>query len=242
MPSRTRHSRGQVTLARALSKLGVASRSQAADLIHSGKVVVDGVRVRDPNVWVDLKKETITLAGKTLRREEKIYLAFNKPAGVVTTRSDERGRATIYRFLPKELPWIFPVGRLDKETSGLLLLTNDTRFGERITNPDSHIAKTYLVQLDKPLAPADAHALQQPMVLDDGTPLRPARITSSSDDGRCCTMTIDEGKNRQIRRMFARAGYAVVALKRLSIGAVVLGSLKEGEYRPLTMKERATFG
>ncbi|MER3523767.1 MAG: hypothetical protein C4326_06770 [Ignavibacteria bacterium] len=135
MPTRTRQGRNQVSLARALSKLGVASRSQAMDLIRDGRVKVSGVMVRIPTVWVDPKSETITINGAAVRSAQCLYLDFHKPSGGVTTRSDERGRTTVYDYLPKDLPWIFPVGRLDKDTSGLLLLTNDTRFGERVTSP-----------------------------------------------------------------------------------------------------------
>ena len=241
MPSRTRQGKNQITLARALSKLGIASRSQAAELVKLGKVKVDGKTARSPDVWIDLKKERIALDGNLLRSEGKIYLAFNKPVGVVTTRSDELGRKTVYDFLPKDLPWIFPIGRLDKDTSGLLLLTNDTRFGEQVTNPLEKVPKKYEVRLDKPLSQSDIRMLESPMRLDDGTELKPAFVNTVSSDDLRCEITIHEGKNRQIKRMFEQLGYEVVTLKRLSIGAIELGNLKEGEHRFLTIKEQASI-
>jgi 23S rRNA pseudouridine2605 synthase len=242
MPSRARQGKNQITLARALSKIGIASRSQAAELIKRGKVRVDGKAIYSPTVWIDLKKERIALNGNLLRSEQKIYFAFNKPLGVVTTRSDELGRKTVYDFLPKGLPYIFPIGRLDKDTSGLLLLTNDTRVGERVTNPFEKVSKTYEVRLNKPLRISDQQTLESPMKLDDGTELTSAVVDMISSDKVSCQITIYEGKNRQIRRMFEKVGYDVVALKRLSIGLIKLGNLKEGEHRPLTTKERASIG
>lgn len=241
MPSRTRQGKNQITLARALSKLGIASRSQAAGLIKLGKVKVENKTVRSPDVWIDPTKEKIALDGKVLKSEGKIYLALNKPVGIVTTRSDELGRKTVYDLLPKELPWVFPIGRLDKDTSGLLLLTNDTRFGERVTNPFEKVAKTYEVRLNKPLLGSDIRLLESPMMLDDGTLLQAAVIVINSSDNVSCSITIREGKNRQIRRMLATLGYEIVALKRLRIGSIQLGSLKEGEHRRLTAKEQASI-
>ena len=160
----------------------------------------------------------------------------------MTTRSDELGRKTVYDFLPHDLPWIFPIGRLDKDTSGLLLLTNDTRFGEHVTNPFEKVAKTYEVHLDKPLSQSAMQVLELPMKLDDGTELKPAIVAMSTSANTICQVTICEGKNRQVRRMFETLGYKVVALRRLSIGAITLGELKEGEHRSLTSKERTSLG
>jgi 23S rRNA pseudouridine2605 synthase len=242
MSSRLRQGKHQVTVSRALSKLGIASRSQAAQLIALGKVTVNGKAVHSPNIWVDLKNEKITIDGNAPLRKAKVYLAFNKPAGVVTTRSDELGRQTVYQFFPENMPWLFPVGRLDKDTSGLLLLTNDTRFGDRVTDPRTRIAKKYEVHLNKDLLVSHKCMLELPMTLTEGTKLQPAHVTSRAGTKREYEVTIYEGKNRQIRRAFEHLGYEVVALRRVSIGSIEIGDLKEGEFRALTKSEVASFG
>ncbi|MEK9136158.1 MAG: pseudouridine synthase, partial [Bacteroidota bacterium] len=181
MAGKNRQGKNEITLARALSKLGIASRTQAAEMIRAGRVGVNSRIVRSPVVWVDPKKDNITLDAEPLRQKKLIYLAMNKPVGVVTTRSDERGRGTVYDLLSNDSRWLFPVGRLDKDSSGLLLFTNDTRFGDKVTSPSGKVPKTYLVQVDKVLQPYDCRLMQSSFVLSDGTVLRPAKVTV--DDG-----------------------------------------------------------
>jgi pseudouridine synthase len=161
---------------------------------------------------------------------------MHKPRGVVTTRSDERGRRTVYDLLPKSLPRVFPLGRLDKDSSGLLLFTNDTRFGERITNPLGMTPKCYSVELDRPLREKDRAAFARGLRLEDGTRCRPARVEHGGAPASYL-ITITEGKNRQVRRMCASLGYAVRVLERVGIGTVRLGSLPEGGVRSLTPGE-----
>jgi pseudouridine synthase len=208
------------------------------DLIRAGRVKVNGALVRSPHLWLDPKADAVTVNGTAVRPQRRLYFAFHKPVGVITTRSDEHGRKTVYDFLPKNLPWLFPVGRLDKDSSGLLLLTNDTRFGERITNPLDKIPKTYEVMVDRLVAESDLRILQSPMSLEDGTRVGPARIQLRAKAEKMYEVTITEGKNRQIRRMFRQLGYQVLSLKRIRIGMIELGGLKEGKLRPLTPRER----
>jgi pseudouridine synthase len=237
MISRVRRGKQQITLARALSKLGIVSRAQARVLIREGKISVNRKIVRSPETWVDPRADRVTLNGRTIQRAKPVYFAFHKPRGIVTTRSDERGRKTIYDLLPEGTPWVFPVGRLDKESSGLLLLTNDTRFGDRVTSPDVNVPKVYTVRLDKPLREGDRKRMESELTLPDGTQLLPVTVRVSNEDRAICEVTLHEGRNRQIRRMFAMLEYNVLTLQRISVGRIQLGSLKEGEMRRLTSEE-----
>lgn len=227
----------QVSLARALSKLGVTSRSEARRWIEAGRVRVDGNVVRDPERWLEPERSRIEVDGRRIARAGAVVVALHKPAGVVTTRSDERGRRTVYDLLPEELPFLGPVGRLDLESTGLLLLTNDTRLGADLTDPEHGCAKTYEVRLDREFADADACAFARGLVLRDGTRLRPAEVTVAPRDRRAFTITLREGRNRQIRRMCEEMGYRVERLHRVAIGPLRLGTLPEGGWRRLTPAE-----
>ena len=246
MKSPARHQRGgsphrRVTLARVLSKSGIASRAEASRLILRGEVSVNGSSVRTPGRWVDPVLDAITFAGKPLPRIRQVYIAMHKPPGVVTTRSDERGRGTVYDLLPEGSPWVFPVGRLDLDSSGLLLFTNDTMFGERVTGPTGEVPKTYSVLLERPLGESGALAMRDGLLLPGNVRCRPAEVSIDAHDARRCLVVITEGKNRQIRRMFETLGNPVVRLHRLAIGPVGLGSLEEGEVRELTLEEIAAL-
>ncbi len=230
--------RGSVNLARALSKLGYCSRSEAVSLILAGRVRLNGAIVRDPGRRCVPEEATIAVQGKRLEPASPVYLLLNKPAGLVTTRSDERGRPTVYDCLGELGRWVFPVGRLDKETSGLLLFTNDAAFGDVITDPAHGVGKRYSVTLDAEVTGAHA-ALIRKGVRVGVEQYRPAESVVVS--GRKVEMTITEGKNRQIRRIFEFLGYRVVRLARLQVGPVVLGSLKPGEWRRLTAQEVASL-
>lgn len=240
MISKGRKQKTQVTLARAISKLGIASRAEARRLVQKGEISVNGKSVRDPELWLDLRTDRITRQGHSLKAQRKIYLALHKPRGVVTTRSDEKGRRTVYDLLPGDLSWIFPVGRLDKDSSGLLLLTNDTAFGEAVTSPERKVTKTYVVVLDRPLAGPDRAMLEAGMTLLDGTALAGAIVVPKHEPATY-QFTIREGKNRQIRRMCEELEYEVLRLRRVQIGSIALGDLKEGEFRSLTEKEYGPF-
>ena len=227
-------SSGKVSLARALSKLGYCSRAVAERIILEGRVRVEGKQMRNSSVRIAPECAMITVDGKEVFKKDYVYIVLNKPAGVVTTRSDEKGRKTVYDVLGDIENWLFPVGRLDKDTSGLLLLTNDTRFGERLTNPDSKISKTYLVTLDKELSINDKKTMERGMMLA-GERLKPALVLKR--DGVTYEFTIDEGKNRQIRRMCDSLGYKVQRLIRLQIGKLTLGKLREGTWKYMTQKD-----
>lgn len=166
---------------------------------------------------------------------------MNKPAGLVTTRSDERGRPTIYDLLPDNHPWVFPIGRLDKESSGLLLLTNNTKFGDHVQDPNSKVPKSYRVVVDLPLTNEAVAQMESGMELEDGVPCQPVEIRFPDADRTRFEMTLHEGKNRQIRRMCAMLGYRVLELVRFRIGSVALGSMERGSVRQLTAAEISSF-
>ncbi|MFN0207041.1 MAG: pseudouridine synthase [Planctomycetota bacterium] len=231
-----RPSSRHVSLARALSKLGFASRTEAAELITNGGVTVNARVITDPNAWVDLARAKIEVKNRRVEAAELIYFMMNKPAGLITTRSDELGRPTVYDLLPPDSRAVSPVGRLDKDTSGLLIFTNDHAFANGLTAPGS-IEKLYHVAVDRPLDDAAVRAFQKPMTLGDGTQLKPAAISNLSVSKCEFDITIREGKNRQIRRACEFLGYIVKTLARRSIGPLRLGALAEGETRPLTIRE-----
>lgn len=239
-PHSTRGGKNEISLCRALSKMGAASRAQARVRIEAGEVTVNGRVRRDPDLWIDPRRDRIALAGSPVRARSFVYLALHKPAGVVTTRSDEKGRATVYALLPPETPWVFPVGRLDRESSGLLILTNDTAFGDRLTSPAAKLPKVYDVRLDRPLDDADAGILRKGMTAA-GERYRPAGVEWTGGGHREIRLTLTEGKNRQIRKMLAALGYEVQTLHRRSIGPLSLGTLPPGSVRALTQTEVAEF-
>lgn len=240
-PHTWRKGTNEISLARALSKFGVASRSQARAMIARGEVMVNGVVAQDPDVWIDPRRDAIAIGGKRIQARSFVYLALNKPAGVVTTRSDERGRPTVYTLLPADTQWVFPVGRLDMESSGLLIITNDTAFGERLTSPRAKLAKVYEVRLDRPLEEADAATLRKGMTAG-GVQYRPVETERIGNDPCAVRVSLTEGKNRQIRKMLAALGYDVLLLHRVSIGTLALGTLAPGSVRSLTVDEVTALG
>jgi 23S rRNA pseudouridine2605 synthase len=229
-----------VSLARALSKLGYCSRTQARALIQAGRVQVNGTVRRAPSLRVDVRRDRITVDGRRVTAAARVYLMLNKPRGLVTTTTDERGRETVYRCLTDpSLPWVFPVGRLDKASEGLLLFTNDTQWAARILDPATHLDKTYHVQIDRV---ADEHMMQRMRegVVDAEEPLRAKRVRLLRYGTRNSWLEIvlDEGKSRHIRRMLEALDVNVLRLMRISIGPLELGELGKGEYRHLTAAER----
>jgi len=212
-------------------------------MIRAGRVRLNGRVRRDPETPVRLDRDRIALDGGVIAPEKKIYLMWNKPRGLLTTASDEKGRETVYDALEKAgetLQWVAPVGRLDKASEGLLLLTNDSEWGARIAAPETHLEKTYHVQV-KSLAGADlAAAMLRGIRAKDGDFLHAggARLLRSGEKNCWLEITLDEGKNRQIRRMLAALEVEVLRLVRVAIGPVALGNLAKGEFRPLSGEER----
>jgi 23S rRNA pseudouridine2605 synthase len=230
----------KVGLARAISKLGYCSRSRAAELIAAGRVKWNGAVRRDPETSVHLGKDRIEIDGQPVARRSKIYLALNKPRGVVTTAADEKGRETVYSFLPQDLPWLAPVGRLDKASEGLLLLTNDSAWAARITAPETHLDKTYHVQINSIADEALLETLRNGIRASDGKFLRVknVRILRHGEHNSWLEIILDEGKNRHIRRMLEHLKVEVFRLVRVAIGPLSLGYLAKGVTRMLDEKEK----
>jgi 23S rRNA pseudouridine2605 synthase len=231
-----------IGLARALSKLGYCSRSRAAELIRAGRVRLNGGLRRDPETPVRLEKDQIEVDDRAVEIQQKIYLMMNKPRGVVTTASDEKGRRTVYAVLERageSLPWLAPVGRLDKASEGLLLLTNDSEWGTRIAAPETHLEKTYHVQIDT-VADEKLIAALVRGVTEGGDLLRArqSRMLRSGKKNCWLEIVLDEGRNRQIRRMLAALGIEVLRLVRVGIGPLQLGDLAKGAFRALQKEEK----
>ncbi|TGQ64051.1 rRNA pseudouridine synthase [Mesorhizobium sp. M00.F.Ca.ET.186.01.1.1] len=230
-----------VSLNRALSKLGLCSRTQAELLIAAGRVRVGGKVVRDAALRVDMNRDRIAVDGDEVVAERKVYLMLNKPRGLVTTRDDPLERDTVYACLEGlDLPFVAPVGRLDKASEGLLLMTNDTRFANRLMDPASHLPKTYHVQVGTVPDDAMLGKLRTGATID-GESLTASSIELLRSGGRTAWLEIvlDEGKNRHIRRLLAAHGIEVRRLIRIAIGRLLLGELAKGTARYLTAEELA---
>lgn len=226
------------TLERVFSKAGLGSRTESRTWISAGRVRVNGKVVVNPDHWVDLSADKITFDGKPLRERLKTYVLLYKPKGYLTTYKDPQGRPTVYSLLSDAGTWLSPVGRLDLDTSGLLLFTNDNDFAERITNPDHKVPKTYQLKTSTPLSDEQVEMLRRGVVLSDG-PTRPAEVTRLRDSGRYThiEITITEGRNRQVRRMIEAIGSKVLKLVRTAIGPIRIGDLPVGKWRKLTAEE-----
>jgi 23S rRNA pseudouridine2605 synthase len=230
----------RIGLARALSKLGYCSRSKAFDLIRAGRVTLKGRICRDPEAPIRSNRDRIEIDGEELAAQAKVYLMLNKPRGVVTTASDEQDRKTVYAHLDQGLPWVAPVGRLDKASEGLLLLTNDSEWADHLLAPETHLDKTYHVQIGAVSNDALISSLTKGIRLADDDLLRAksARILRGGEKNSWLEIVLDEGKNRHIRRMLAQLGISVLRLVRISIGPLALGDLAKGSSRTLTDGEK----
>jgi 23S rRNA pseudouridine2605 synthase len=230
----------KVGLARALSKLGYCSRSQAAEMIRAGRVRLNGATRRDPEEPVRLEYDRIDVDRRAVRAGERIYLMLNKPRGVVTTASDEKGRKTVYQLLGDGLPWVAPVGRLDKATEGLLLLTNDSEWGARVAAPETRLEKTYHVQIDALPGETLLSSMREGITTEEGELLRAkqVRVLRRGERNAWLEIVLDEGKNRQIRRMLEQLNVEVLRLVRVAVGPLLLGTLPKGAYRKLAAQEK----
>jgi 23S rRNA pseudouridine2605 synthase len=232
-----------VSLARALSKLGLCSRAVAVRHVEVGRVSVNGRVVRDPARRVDLRRDRLALQGRAVAEGEvpRLVLAYHKPAGLITSRGDPGGRLTLYDALPDLPGWVFPVGRLDKDTSGLLILTNDHRLGHRLTDPEAKVEKRYHARVRGHPSPSALAALRTGVDLRDG-PTRPARIRalgSPREGGTWLEIVLTEGRNRQVRRMCAAVGHDVLELVRVAIGGLELRGQPSGSWRRLSDEDEA---
>jgi 23S rRNA pseudouridine2605 synthase len=227
-----------------LARAGVASRRGSENLMTAGRVKVNGHVATELGTKVDPAVDTVTVDGKTVAlREEPVYLALNKPSGVVTTMSDPQGRTTVASLVPvREYPGLFPVGRLDYETTGLLLFTTDGEIAHRLLHPSRHVEKVYRCLVDGRTTEPDLDRLREGVSLDDGL-TAPARVKAlrSSGGTTYCEIAIREGRKRQVRRMFSAIGHPVLELHRVTFGPIALGDLGRAAWRPLSAEEIASL-
>lgn len=230
--------KGRVPLERAISKLGLGSRNEAKQLILDGKVKVHGVLETNPSRMVNPDTAHIVIEGEKALKQKSELVLFHKPKGCLTTKRDPEGRPTIYDFLPPELQSFHAVGRLDLHTSGLLLLTNDTRLSNHLTDPENQIPRTYIVEVTGEFTEGD-RAKAMAGVEDEGDVLTAIELVvmkTSKKESRI-SIVLHEGKNREIRRMCLSLGHEVTALKRISFGEYELGDLKSGEIKSVGLVE-----
>ena len=226
------------TLDRVISKAGLGSRTEARRWIASGRVRVNGKPIQTPDHWVDLARDSVTLDDKPIRAGKKLYELLYKPKGYLTTYKDPEDRPTVCDLISDVGAWVFPVGRLDMDSSGLLILTNDTDFAERLTNPQYKVPKTYLVRASTLLTDEQVNRLRNGVTLSDG-PTRPAMVKRlrNTEKYTILEITLTEGRNRQVRRMLEAVDSKVLKLVRTAIGPVRIGELVIGKHRPLSAGE-----
>jgi 23S rRNA pseudouridine2605 synthase len=232
-----------MTLDRVLSRFGLASRSMARAAILAGRVKINGRVVHDPGSWTDPRVDTIHLNGNRLQRARRAYLLFYKPKGVITSHGDPEGRKTVYDCIGQNFPWVSPVGRLDKDTSGLIVLTNDTDFANHVTDPASQVPKTYLVKANTLVSDELLARLAQGLEMKRGDWAQPRSVRRVEDRGKYSWLEIvlTEGKNREVRRLLEAVGLKVLKLVRTGIGPCTLEGLQVGKWRDLLRSELALF-
>lgn len=225
------------TLARIIAKRGACSRSQAFELVEAGRVTVNGCVVTDP-IRTVADRDTILVDGKPIGAKASRYILLHKPAGYVTTRSDERGRRTVYDLIGGMKEWVFPVGRLDMDSEGLLIITNDTTLGNILTDPRYRILRTYRVTVSGAVTKGDLSAMRQGVDIGRGETSRPheVKVLEERDGETVLEVTLTEGKNREIRRLFEALGKPVLRLIRTSYGPFSLGDIPPGAWREIDIR------
>jgi 23S rRNA pseudouridine2605 synthase len=220
-----------------ISNSARTARRKADELIIQGRVTVNKKIVKEPGIRIDPENDVVKLDGEKLKPVKQwVYIVLYKPAGYITTTSDDRGRPTVMDLIGLNAR-LYPVGRLDYDTEGVLLLTNDGYFANLMMHPSREVFKVYLVKVDKPVQPRDIEKLRKGIVID-GRPTARAEVKIiENSDYRCLRISIHEGRNRQIKRMFEALGYRVVKLKRIQFAGIGLGGLKPGQWRYLTVDE-----
>lgn len=228
-----------MTLDRVLSRFGIASRTASMEFIRAGRLKVNGKVERDPDRWVWPERDVVHFDGKRLRPVARTYLLLYKPKGVITSHGDPDGRKTIYDLLGPGGRWVASVGRLDKDTSGLLMLTNDTEFGHAVMSPESQVPKTYMAKVNMLMSDEVIAQLAQGVEMKRGDWARPRSVRRLEDRGKYTWLEIvlTEGKNREVRRMIEAIGFKVLKLVRTRIGPLTLEGLEVGKWRPLTLHE-----
>ncbi len=224
-------------LQKIMAHAGIGSRRACEELIEAGRVSIDGETVRNVGMSVDSSSSVIKVDGETLQKESAVYFALNKPKGVVSTSSDEQGRVTAVDLLSRVGRRVYAVGRLDRNSEGLLLLTNDGNFAEKVAHPRYQIPKVYAVRVRGHLTSVHKEKLERGIQLAEGRCSMEVLRMTPAKSNTALTVSLREGVNREIRRLFAKIGHPVTDLKRIAIGPVNLGDLKTGSYRPLKNDE-----
>lgn len=230
-----------MTLDRVLSRFGLASRTAAREAILGGRLKVNGKVVLDPDFWVRPDQDSVHLDGQRLKPVRKSYFLFYKPKGTITSHGDPDGRRTVYEYLGDIGKWVSPVGRLDKDTSGLLLLTNDTEFADQVANSTSRVAKTYIAKISGLLNEETVALLNGGVEMKRGDWARPVSVRRMEDRGKYTWLEVvlTEGRNREVRRMIEAVGFKVLKLVRTRIGPLTLAGLEVGKWRELSSHEVA---
>lgn len=229
---------GKIRLDKFLADMGLGTRSEVKKEIHKGQVRVNGIPERSPEYKLDIQKDLVEVNGRQISYAQQEYYMLNKPAGVVSATEDKKDMTVLDLIQEKQRKDLFPVGRLDKDTEGLLLITNDGLLAHQLLSPKKHVKKTYFVRVENPVSPEDIKILEEGVDIGEEKRTLPAEISCLSPEKNSLCLTIKEGKFRQIKRMFQAVDNKVLYLKRLSMGSLTLDeTLAPGEYRPLTKEE-----